>query len=105
MDTYPREIHNLVTDDGREFYEEWLLNLDIKARARIRVRIDRVEDGNFGDVRPVGEGVSELRLDFGPGYRVYFGQVGNQVYLICGGQKNTQEKDIEIAKRLWREHD
>jgi putative addiction module killer protein len=78
--------------------------LDVPTRARVRVRIDRVEEGNFGDVEPVGEGVSEMRLDFGPGYRVYFGQKGNEVHLIRGGSKQTQAHDIISARRFWRKH-
>ncbi|WP_198152118.1 type II toxin-antitoxin system RelE/ParE family toxin [Granulicella tundricola] len=86
-------------------FQEWLFDsLDVRTRARITVRIDRIEDGNFGDVKPVGEGVSELRVDFGPGYRVYFGQKGNEVHLIRGGSKGTQTADIAAAKDFWRKH-
>jgi putative addiction module killer protein len=71
----PREILICQTDDGREPFTEWLNGeLDPATRGRVRARIDRIEDGNFGDVSPVGAGLSELRLDFGAGYRVYFGQ-------------------------------
>jgi len=73
-------------------------------RARVRVRIDRLEDGNLGDVEPVGNGVSELRLDFGSGYRVYFGRKGSEVHLIDGGTKATQARDIQSAIRFWRMH-
>ena len=76
MEAIPREILVCQDEDGREAFTEWLAGLDVQTRARIRVRMDRVEQGNFGDVKPVGGGVSELRLDFGPGYRVYFGQIG-----------------------------
>lgn len=70
---------------------------------RIQARIDRVEDGNFGDIAPVGEGVSELRIHFGPGYRVYFTQRGlNVVILLAGGDKATQSKDIKNALELAR---
>lgn len=101
-----REILICQSDDGREPFTEWLEHeLDVATRARVRVRIDRIEEGNFGDVASVGEGVSELRLDFGPGYRVYFGQKGNEVHLISGGTKRTQAADIEAAKRFWRKHD
>jgi len=92
-------------DDGTVPFDEWLnRTLDNKARARVRARIDRIEDGNFGDVEPVGEGVSELKMDFGPGYRAYFGQKGNQVHLISGGTKDTQNADIKNAKVFWRKH-
>jgi putative addiction module killer protein len=77
---------------------------DRRAIARITIRIDRLASGNAGDVRPVGEGVSELRIDYGPGYRVYFVRRGNVlVVLLCGGEKNSQKKDIDIARRLARE--
>lgn len=85
-----------------EIYAEWFASLrDRQARARIDVRIRRLSLGNPGDVRPVGEGVSELRIDYGPGYRVYFVQRGQQVViLLAGGDKRTQAKDIEKAIAL-----
>lgn len=71
---------------------------------RVQARIDRVEDGNFGDCEPVGEGVSEMRIHFGPGYRVYITQIGLEVVvLLAGGDKSTQAKDIKKALRLARE--
>ena len=77
---------------------------DVRMRARIADRIDRLAKGNPGDVAPVGEGVSELRLHFGPGYRVYFVQRGELiVILLCGGDKSTQRRDIETALRLARD--
>jgi len=85
-------------------YAKWLDGLrDIQARARILVRIERLAAGNPGDVRPVGEGVSELRIDYGPGYRVYFKRQGvTIVILLAGGDKRTQAKDIKTALRLAR---
>jgi len=85
-----------------EAFAEWLDGLhDIRARARILARIERLAGGNPGDVRPVGEGVSELRIDYGPGYRVYYKQHGQAVlFLLAGGDKRTQAKDIETALRL-----
>lgn len=85
-----------------DIYHEWYEHLkDKRAKARIDVRIRRVSLGNFGDVRPVGKGVSELRIDYGPGYRVYFTQHGNTlVILLCGGEKSTQAKDIQQAHEL-----
>jgi len=69
------------------------------------VRLDRVSLGNFGDCRSVGEGVQELRIDYGPGYRVYFGQHGSTiVLLLCGGDKDSQAKDIDLAKHYWKEY-
>jgi putative addiction module killer protein len=83
---------------------EWLNGLDSKTRGIIFNRIDRIESGNLGDTRSVGGGVTELRIDFGPGYRVYFGQVGDEVHLIDGGAKNSQEADITAAQNFWRDH-
>lgn len=86
-------------------FMSWLRSLrDARAIARIAVRIDRLALGNPGDVRPVGEGVSELRIDYGPGYRVYFVQRGDElVILLCGGDKSSQVEDISRAKRLTKE--
>jgi putative addiction module killer protein len=86
-------------------FEAWLDDLDDKrAVARVFARLARVRQGNPGDCRPVGEGVSELRVDYGPGYRVYFGQKGRTlVVLLCGGDKRTQDRDIRLAKQFWQE--
>jgi putative addiction module killer protein len=79
---------------------------DLRARARIAVRIDRLAEGNPGDVKPVGEGVNELRIDHGPGYRLYFVQRGQAiVVLLCGGDKSSQARDIRQAKALAKETD
>jgi putative addiction module killer protein len=87
-----------------DVYAAWIDDLqDIKGRARILVRIERLAAGNPGDVKPVGEGVSELRIDFGPGYRVYFTKRGRElVILLAGGDKSTQTADIKTALRLAR---
>lgn len=86
-------------------YAKWFKGLlDRQARARINTRIRRLSLGNPGDVRPVGEGVSELRIDYGPGYRVYFVQRGEMlVILLAGGDKRTQNRDIRTALELARE--
>jgi putative addiction module killer protein len=91
---------------GKSPFLAWLLNLkDIKARATIRARINRLELGNFGDCKSVGNGVLELRISFGPGYRVYLGRDGSTlVVLLCGGDKSSQVKDIAKAKLLWKEY-
>lgn len=88
------------TDD----YAKWIDNLaDIRARARILVRVERLAAGNPGDVKPVGEGVSELKIDYGPGYRVYFKKQGQElVILLAGGDKSSQAKDIKLALGLAR---
>jgi putative addiction module killer protein len=85
-----------------DVFAKWLDTLnDIRARARILVRIERLAAGNPGDVKPVGGGVSELRIDYGPGYRVYYKKQGRQVViLLAGGDKHTQAKDIKTALRL-----
>jgi putative addiction module killer protein len=85
-------------------FVEWLDGLpDIHARARILVRIERLAAGNTGDVKPVGEGVSEMRIDYGPGYRVYFKKMRQRVViLLAGGDKESQSKDIKTALRLSR---
>ena len=85
-----------------EKYAHWLDGLqDIKARARIQARVERLAAGNAGDVKPVGKGVSELRIDYGPGYRVYFITHGRElIILLAGGDKSTQASDIKIAIRL-----
>jgi putative addiction module killer protein len=87
-----------------ETFAHWLDGLrDIRARARIQVRIERLATGNAGDVRPVGEGVSEMRIDYGPAYRVYFTKRGREmVVLLAGGDKRTQTTDIKTALRLAR---
>jgi putative addiction module killer protein len=87
-------------------FSDWLARLrDIRARAKILVRLDRVAMGNLGDAAPVGEGVSELRIHFGPGYRVYFKQSGAAlIILLCGGDKASQQADIARAKRLAAEY-
>jgi putative addiction module killer protein len=88
-----------------ELYSRWYKSLrDRQARARIDVRIRRLSLGNPGDVKPVGEGLSELRIDYGPGYRIYFVQRGQKlVILLAGGDKHTQDRDIKMALELARE--
>jgi len=88
-----------------EVFSTWLRKLrDLQVLARIQIRIRRLSLGNFGDAKPVGEGVSELRIDYGPGYRVYFQKTGNVlVLLLVGGTKQTQKSDIAKAKKLAKE--
>jgi putative addiction module killer protein len=87
-----------------ELFANWLDGLrDLRARAKVQVRIERLATGNPGDVQPIGEGVSELRIDYGPGYRVYFKRIGSEVViLLAGGDKRTQAADIKTALRLAR---
>ncbi len=88
-----------------DIFAKWFEGLkDRRAKVRIQARIDRIEIGNFGDVAPVGEGISELRIHYGPGYRVYFVQRGAIiVILLCGGQKSSQDSDIRKAKKLVKQ--
>ena len=106
MDSTPQILHEYVTSTGKNLFQQWLMGLrDIHARARIRVRLNRIRAGNFGDAKPVGDGVSELRIPCGPGYRVYFGREGNTiVLLLCGGDKSTQTNDIRSAKNYWADY-
>ena len=87
-----------------DVFVDWLDGLrDIRARARVLVRIERLAAGNPGDVKPVSEGVSELRIDYGPGYRVYFKKRGKElIILLAGGDKSSQSRDIKTALRLAR---
>lgn len=106
MEATPKELRLYVTENGREPFTEWLTSLrDSRARAKIRVRLDRVSLGNLGDCQSVGEGVQELRINYGPGYRVYFCQEGATiVLLLCGGDKRSQAQDIETAHACWKDY-
>lgn len=102
----PRTIDFYQIPNGHEPFTRWFFSLrDTNIRRRIQARLIAIETGNLGDRKPVSEGVWELRLDFGPGYRVYYGEVDNTVVLIlCGGDKSSQKRDIERAKNYWREY-
>lgn len=106
MDGQERRIETFITSNGKVPFEEWLHSLRDKAsKARIFSRIDRLRLNNFGDCEPVGEGVFELRIHFGPGFRVYWGRAGNEVVLLlCGGDKGSQSRDIIDAIRYWKEY-
>lgn len=106
MEAKPRELVIYQTATGGAPFEDWLNGLrDVQGRAIVRKRLNRVRLGNLGDAKPVGEGVFELRIDFGPGYRVYFGEdKGELVVLLCGGDKSTQSKDIKKAQEYWRDY-
>jgi putative addiction module killer protein len=90
-----------------EAYSKWLMELrDSRAKAKIIVRVNRLINGNPGDVKPAGEGISEMRIDYGPGYRVYYKDTRKElILLLCGGDKSTQDKDIETAKKLAKEYE
>ena len=105
MNVTPRRMVAFRTRAGSVPFEVWLHELrDGRAAARILARLARVRSGNLGDCKSVGEGVSELRVDYGPGYRVYFGLQGQTlVVLLCGGDKRTQDRDIRLARKYWQE--
>ena len=100
------EVREYLTANDKNPFRKWLNSIrDSRTRARIQTRLDRLEIGNFGDCEPVGEGVSELRLHFGAGYRVYFGKDGdNIVLLLLGGDKGSQADDIKTAKEYWSDY-
>lgn len=106
MESFERDIAVYLTAEGRAPFTEWLDALrDLRGRDKIRSRLDRVQLGNLGDRVSVGEGVGELRIDFGPGYRMYYGQDGlTVVLLLCGGDKSTQTQDILQAKSYWKDY-
>lgn len=98
------EVLEYITTDGEAPLSQWLQTLDRPVRARIRTRIDRVARGNLGDSKALGAGLYELRLDFGPGYRIYYGRQGQTVVvLLCGGDKASQQSDIAKARKYWAE--
>ncbi|HLO88270.1 MAG TPA: type II toxin-antitoxin system RelE/ParE family toxin [Nostocaceae cyanobacterium] len=106
MEAQPREVERYITLEGKVPFDEWFNSLrDNQAKIKINKRLDRVRVGNLGDCRSVGQGVYELKIDYGPGYRVYFGQVGNiVVILLCGGDKSTQDQDIKQAINYWKDY-
>ena len=104
--THPREIQVYRMKNGRVPFIEWFDSIrDKRAQTRIEARLIFLEQGNFGDYRSVGNGVFELRIHIGAGYRVYFSEIGNTiVLLLCGGDKSSQTRDIARAKTYWREY-
>ena len=105
MENQPWSISKYVTITGICPFDKWFETLDSTAQARVDVRLDRVSLGNFGDSKSLGEGIYELRLHFGGGYRVYYGISGKKVILLLmGGAKKTQTKDIKTARRYWKSY-
>jgi putative addiction module killer protein len=102
----PKKVIVYQDETGKEPFTDWLNNLrDPQGRRAVLKRIGRLEQGLYGDCKAVGEGISELRIFTGPGYRVYFGEQGGQlVILLCGGDKGSQDKDIKTAKEFWKEY-
>ena len=107
MDVHPKILNEYLTKEGISPFGKWLNSLkDIRAKARIRIRLDRLSFGNLGDCKSVGNGVYELRVDYGPGYRVYFGQDGDVIIvLLCGGDKHSQQADIRKAYAYWQDYE
>ncbi|MEZ4754781.1 MAG: type II toxin-antitoxin system RelE/ParE family toxin [Bdellovibrionota bacterium] len=106
MSSELNKIEYLVYADGSSPFKEWFYGLkDERARAKIHARILRLERGNFGDFKFLGEGVYELRIHYNPGFRIYFGRRNNRtVVIINGGIKKSQRKDIQKAKELWKDY-
>lgn len=98
-------IEILRLPSGKSPYSDWVNGIkDRMTRARIRRRLDRLEQGHYGDYKILGDGINELRLQFSSGYRIYFAELNDViVILLCGGDKSTQKNDVKIAKQYWRE--
>lgn len=99
------KLIDYISEDKRVPLKNWLASLlDRQARARVLTRVQRMAQGNFGDCKPVGDGVWELRIDHGPGYRVYYARAGAEVLLLlAGGDKRKQQADIELAISYWQD--
>ena len=100
------DIRKYQSEKGDIPFDSWIKNLrDLRAKARILIRLKRAELGNLGNIKSLGDGVNEMRIPEGQGYRVYYGQTGNEiVILLCGGNKSSQQKDITLAKKYWRNY-
>ncbi|MBI2988797.1 MAG: type II toxin-antitoxin system RelE/ParE family toxin [Deltaproteobacteria bacterium] len=106
MEVSAKQVENYVRSDGSCPFDDWMDSLrDQRARDIVRARIARIRLGNLGNCEPVGGGVLELKIDYGPGYRVYFGEVGMKlVILLCGGDKSSQAEDIRRAIDYWEDY-
>lgn len=100
------EIREYVSRDGKVPFHDWLKKLrDQRAIEKILIQLDRLALGNTGDCKSLGEGLHELRIHYGPGYRVYFGNTGKYIILLlCGGDKDSQQQDIKRARRYWTDY-
>jgi putative addiction module killer protein len=99
------EIRYYVAADGRKPFAEWFADLESMERAKVTRAVARMEQGNLSNVKPVGDGVLEYRIDFGPGYRIYFGRDEEAlVILLMGGTKKRQQRDIAAARSLWHDY-
>lgn len=102
MNKSKKTIEIYVDDNGKSPFQNWLETLDKSCLTRVQNRIIRMELGNYGDCKNIGDGINELRLHFGSGYRIYFGEFQNKlIILLCGGDKSTQDSDITKAKQCW----
>jgi putative addiction module killer protein len=98
-------VREYVSDDGRSFFGSWFASLDELAAVKVTVALERIAQGHTSAIKAVGEGVSEYKIDFGPGYRIYFGKDGERlVILVGGGTKKRQQRDIASAKAIWKEY-
>jgi putative addiction module killer protein len=106
VESFPYTIVYYLTETGRKPFKEWLDSLrDITARQKVRIGLDRVRLGNLGRNRSVGEGVYELKIDYGPGYRVYYAiEKKASILLLIGGDKSSQDKDIALARKYWQDY-
>lgn len=106
MEATPKQVVFYETQDGRIPFAEWLESIrDTRTKTVITARIRQIRLGNLGNSRSVGKGVCELKIDYGPGYRIYFGQIGNTIVVIlCGGDKSTQDQDILQARSYWEDY-
>jgi len=100
------EVRHYVSRAGKDVFDDWLTQLaDARTQAKIATRINRLAAGNFGDCKPLRQGLSELRIDWGPGYRVYYTMIGREcALLLCGGDKRKQSADIERAARYLKDY-
>jgi len=98
-------IESYISEDNIEPFTKWFNKLNAIAAAKVSTALYRMEQGNYSNVKSLGDGVFEYKIDFGPGYRIYFGQDGDElVILVDGGSKKQQDKDIKIAKQYWNEY-
>ncbi len=105
MEPIRRTVKYYLASDLQSPFQRWLVKIDGEMRAAVRTRLRRIEEqGNYGDCEPVGDGVFELRIHKGPGYRLYFGIDGDAVIVLCGGSKNSQESDIKKSKERWSDY-
>jgi len=105
MEARERNVLYYKTISGKLPFSEWRNNLsDDDTKATIDARVARMRGGNFGCSAPIGDGASENKIDFGPGFRIYYAIAGDKILLLCGGDKSTQEADIRTAKENWRDY-